>query len=231
MHYWIGSINEPHNYYQNECKYFSIVLDNIHLIKEQLNEIPDKSWMLYLLEIFNKQQIPVELNLISQFDGQNYFEAIFNGYNKYRFTKIIPQDGHRYQREIIFSSTNKSILYNLTDLENNLNEKFLLSVGTSFSFRFQQFFTGIEWWNKKSLSPYPIRYVVEISNMLYGLDDNIYDKDSKLFFPVNSLTSNRDNTCNNYPISFYNQIIRDGCLCYCVKNGQTRDGPNMVLNI
>ncbi len=62
------------------------------------NQIPDRSWMLYLLEVFNSQNIAVELNLISQFDGQDYFEAIFNGINQYRFKKISPLIGHPYMR-------------------------------------------------------------------------------------------------------------------------------------
>jgi hypothetical protein len=54
------------------------------------NQIPDKSLMLYLLEIFNKQNIAIELNLICQFDNQDYFEAIFNGVNRYRFKEVLP---------------------------------------------------------------------------------------------------------------------------------------------
>jgi len=38
------------------------------------NQIHDKSWMLYLLEI-SREDVPAELNLICQFDNQNYFEA------------------------------------------------------------------------------------------------------------------------------------------------------------
>jgi hypothetical protein len=57
--------------------------DIIGLIEDMGNQIPDKSWMLYLLELFNNQNIAIELNLICQFDDQNYFEAIFNGVNRY----------------------------------------------------------------------------------------------------------------------------------------------------
>ena len=48
-------------------------MDNIKITDELKNEIPDRSWMLYLLEVFNTQNIAVELNLISQYDDQNYF--------------------------------------------------------------------------------------------------------------------------------------------------------------
>ena len=56
--------------------------------------------MLYLLEIFNSQQIAVELNLICQFDNQNYFEAIFNGVNQYRFNKVLPKIGNNYKGKL-----------------------------------------------------------------------------------------------------------------------------------
>jgi hypothetical protein len=48
------------------------ISDVITLLEDMGNQIPDKSWMLYLLEIFNKQNIPIELNLICQFDNQDY---------------------------------------------------------------------------------------------------------------------------------------------------------------
>ncbi len=52
------------------------ISDVITILEDLGNQIPDKSWMLYLLEIFNMQNIAIELNLICQFDSQNYFEAI-----------------------------------------------------------------------------------------------------------------------------------------------------------
>lgn len=39
------------------------ISDVMILIEDMGNQIPDKSWMLYL-EIFNKQNIPAEFNLI-----------------------------------------------------------------------------------------------------------------------------------------------------------------------
>lgn len=230
MHYWLGSINKPELYYKNEHKFFFILIDNIKLVNDLQNEIPDKSWMLYLLEIFNSQHIPIELNLISQFDGQNYFEAIFNGYNKYRFTKVIPQIDHTYQRKIEFLPFNEAVLYELTDLNNNMNEKFLFSLDNTFSFRFYQFFTGIEWWNKIDFKPYHIRFEVEISNMMYGINDKPEDKDSIIFFPIDSLFSNKDNLWSLYPVSFFNICVKNGCLSYRVKNGKTKNGPIMDLD-
>jgi hypothetical protein len=61
------------------------VSDIITLFEDIGNQIPDKSWMLYLLEIFNKQNIPAELNLICSFNNDGKFDAIFNGVNQYQF--------------------------------------------------------------------------------------------------------------------------------------------------
>lgn len=40
--------------------------------------------MLYLLELFNRQNIAVELNLIFSFNNDGKFDAIFNGVNQYQ---------------------------------------------------------------------------------------------------------------------------------------------------
>jgi hypothetical protein len=65
----------------------------------------DNSWMLYLLELFDRStannHIPVELNLICQFNEQDNFWAIFAGVNRDKFTKAVPIVGHCYLREII----------------------------------------------------------------------------------------------------------------------------------
>ena len=80
MHYWLGSFCRVIN---NNKSYFPInvaaVSDIIKLEKDLGHQIPNKCWMLYLLELFNIHNKPVELNLICQFDNQNYFEAIFLG--------------------------------------------------------------------------------------------------------------------------------------------------------
>ncbi|MGB8171007.1 MAG: hypothetical protein WCF01_00100, partial [Nitrososphaeraceae archaeon] len=81
------------------------------------NQIPDKSWMLYLLELFNVQNIPIELNLICQFDNQDYFEGIFHGVNRYRFVKILPEIAHSYLRMLVLDKVKNCISYILSDLE------------------------------------------------------------------------------------------------------------------
>ena len=58
------------------------ISDILTVFEDMGNQIP---WMLYLLEIFSREDVPAELNLICQFDNQNYFEAIFGGVNRYRF--------------------------------------------------------------------------------------------------------------------------------------------------
>ena len=110
LHYWVGSFCRVVN---NGKLYFPInvvaISDIIKLEKDLGNQIPNKSWMLYLLELFNIQNIPVELNLICQFDNQNYFEAIFLGINRYRFKDILPEIDHSYQRIIYLDKEHNQI--------------------------------------------------------------------------------------------------------------------------
>ena len=118
MHFWVGS-------------FCGIVLDNdsrhiiparviaisdiITIIEDMGNQIPDKSWMLYLLEIFNKQNISAELNLICSFNNDGKFDAIFNGVNRYQFKQITPVIGHSYLRQIVMNSQKERISYLLED--------------------------------------------------------------------------------------------------------------------
>jgi hypothetical protein len=180
--------------------------------------IPDKSWMLYLLEVFNIQKLPIELNLICQFDGQNYFEAIFKGHNQYRFRKILPEIGNSYYRQITMLEEESIIVYYLKDLSRGVEEKFSLSVNRDlFALQFYQCFTGIEWWNRVGYEPYNIRFEALVSKLMYGYNDNIEDPDSKIFFPIGTTYENKGGTTNSYPvkIDFMDRI--DGCICYTVK--------------
>jgi hypothetical protein len=228
LHYWIGSINDPQAFYKNFYDKFNILTDTLKIVLEFENKIPDKSWMLYLLEIFNSQQIAVELNLICQFDNQNYFEAIFNGINRYRFIKVLPIVGNRYLRQINFQKSTKSIEYYVKDLENQIEENFILEIEPHFSFQFSTIFTGVEWWNKIDYRPYPIRYKIEISNLMYGFNDDATDNSSLLFFPIDSLFSNKDELFNHslYPLSFRFNSMRNGCICYNIENGFCAQGLN-----
>lgn len=236
MHYWLGSINNPQEFYPNYCNKFNIVTDNIKITQEYKNEIPDKSWMLYLLELFNTQNIAVELNLISQFDDQNYFEAIFNGFNRYRFTKVLPETGINYLRQIKFDKSKLSIEYYLKNLRTETDETFVLNMGTerSFSYHFSNCFSGIEWWNRIGNMPYPIRLGIEISNLMYGYNDNPNDSESIIFFPIKSLTSNKDGSFTSissayYPVRFIDDGAKNGCICYRVQQGYCINGLNSRL--
>ena len=100
------------------------VSDIITLIEDLGNQTPDKSWMLYLLELFNSQNIAIELNLICQFDNQNYFEAIFNGVNRFRFKEVLPIPGHSYLRQIVMNSQKERISYLLEDQNTKQTERF-----------------------------------------------------------------------------------------------------------
>ncbi len=228
MHYWIGSINDPQLFYRDYFYKFNIISDNIKILEELKNNIPDKSWMLYLLEIFNPQQIAVELNLISQYDNQNYFEAIFNGINRYRFTKVLPEVGHSYLRQIKFDKSKSSIKYYLKNLYNHTDEVYNLNMNgdSSFSFQFSSSFTGVEWWNKIESRPYPIKFKIEISNLMYGLNDNPYDSESVIFFPFSSLNSDKDGNYSSYPVKFDYNGIKNGCFCYNLESGYCSDGLN-----
>jgi hypothetical protein len=212
-------------------------MDNIKIIHELKNEIPDRSWMLYLFEVFNTQNIAVELNLISQYDDQNYFEAIFNGFNKYRFIKVLPESGNNYFRQIKFDKANLSIEYYLKNLHTEIDETFVLNLysARSFSYRFSNCFSGIEWWNKIDNRPYPIRFSVEISRLMYGYNDNPNDSESIIFFPVKSMSSNKDGQFNNtfssayYPVRFIDDGVKNGCICYRVEQGFCTDGLNLMI--
>ena len=65
MHYWIGSFCQISN--SNKVLFPTQVVaisDIITLVADIGNKIPGKSWMLYLLELFNIENIVAELNLI-----------------------------------------------------------------------------------------------------------------------------------------------------------------------
>jgi hypothetical protein len=225
LHYWVGSFCRVLNKRKPLFPRGVIAIcDIITLIADNGNEIPDKCWMLYLLEVFNTQNIAVELNLICQFDNQDYFEAIFHGVNQYRFKHILPMVGHSYLRQIIMDAQNKIIKYILTDQKTKQSETFDLSVANmNFDFVATNHFTGIEWWNKMDNFPYPTRYMVEISLLMFGLGDRI-DSESITYLPHNALIPNNDGSGTKYPISFQSIRTNDDCICYTVHPGNCDTG-------
>ena len=232
MHFWIGSFCGvlDNNYYNNNDRPryprgVIAICDVMRLIEDIGNQIPNKSWMLYLLEIFNKQNIPSELNLICQFDNQDYFEAIFAGVNQYRFKQVLSIVGHSYVRQIVMNSLKRTVSYILEDQDTKQTERFDLHLKNieEFVFEGQNQFTGIEWWNKIGNFPYPLRYIVEISQLLFGLADHI-DSESITYLPHNALIPNNDGSGTKYPISFQNIRINDECICYTVQPGNCHTG-------
>jgi hypothetical protein len=202
------------------------ISDVITLVSDIGNQIPDKSWMLYLLEIFNRQNIAAELNLICSFNNDGKFDAIFNGVNRYQFKDIQPLVGHSYMRQIILDAERKSVSYVLEDKTTGRAEGFNLSFSGSAKFVFEagNHFTGIEWWNKIDNYPYPIRYQVEISQLMYGTRDYENDAHPLVYFPYDSLTPNSEGHSRVYPVSFYDARTKDGCICYNVSSGSCKDG-------
>jgi hypothetical protein len=225
LHYWLGSFCRVIN---NSKLYFPInvvaISDIIKLEKDLGNQIPNKSWMLYLLELFNIQNIPIELNLICQFDNQNYFEAIFLGINRYRFKNVLPEIDHSYQRIIYLDKENNQINFILTDQTTNKSEIFNLDIkDTNFDYKTSNQFTGIEWWNKTGSFIYPIRYQIDISQLMFGLVDKNHPE-SITFFPHNVLIPNKDSSINDYPITFRNVRSKDNCICYTICYGLCNNG-------
>ena len=153
MHFWVGSFCGVLDGSSSKPAFPRGVIaatDTITLIEDMGNQIPDKSWMLYLLEIFNRQNIPAELNLIYSFNNDGKFDAIFNGVNQYQFKQISPIVGHSYIRQIIMNSQKECISYLLEDRNTKQTERFDLQLnigGTSFAFEGSNLFTGIEWWH------------------------------------------------------------------------------------
>lgn len=227
MHSWVGSfcytINNNNITFPREV---IAVSDIITLVEDLGNQIPDKSWMLYLLEIFNKEDIAIELNLICQFDSQNYFEAIFEGVNRYRFKKVLPLLGHSYLRQIIVSSQTNSIIYILVDQNINQTERYELSLYNiqDFEFEGKNHFTGIEWWNIIGDFLYPVRYNIEISQLAFGVSDDLSEPESIIYNPYSILVPNTEGSSKQYPISFHNVRIRENSICYNVVSGSCDDG-------
>jgi hypothetical protein len=95
-----------------------------------------------------------------------------------------------------------------------------------FAFQGSNLFTGIEWWNKIGSFPYPIRYHVEVSQLMYGIsDNNLSDSESIVYRPYNTLIPNSEGSnIQQYPVSFHNPRIESGYICYDIKSGSCRNG-------
>jgi hypothetical protein len=190
------------------------ISDVITIVSDLGNKIPDRSWMLFLLELFNRQNIPVELNLICSFNDDGKFHAIFEGANKHEF-KIKPTVGHSYLRQIIMEPSKQRIAFHLKDENSGQTDSFFYEVDkNSFDFFISKHFTGLEWHNRIENTPYPIRYEVEISNLAYGVNDNNSDLESLEYFPYNQLLPDDGGFVKEYPVSFNNFEARNGFITF-----------------
>ena len=227
MHFWAGSLCFLEDIEKKIIFPSQVVAisDVITIVSDMGNKIPDKSWMLYLLELFNKQNIAVELNLICSFNDDGKFHAIFGGVNQYEFKQIRAVVRHSYLRQIILNPRNNVIIYVLKDITLDVSERFVLSLdGKNFIFEGLNHFTGVEWWNKIENFPYEIRYQVEISQILYGKNDNPNNPESILYFPYNRLIPNKDKISGQFPIAFQQVKVKDGCMCYTINSGTCENG-------
>jgi hypothetical protein len=117
------------------------------------------------------------------------------------------------------NSVKQSINYILEDQNRKRIERFDLLLDSGIIFEAQSHFTGIEWWNRVNNFPYPIRYHVEISRLMFGLSYNSLDPESLIYRPYNTLVpDNEGSDIEIYPISFYDAKINyDGCICFNAK--------------
>jgi hypothetical protein len=129
-------------------------------------------------------------------------------------------------RQIILDAERKTVSYVLEDTTSGQAEGFNLSFSGNAQFGFEvgNQFTGIEWWNKMGNYPYPIRYQVEISNLMYGTRGKLNDTRPLVYLPYSSLTPNSEGHSAAYPISFFDAKTKDGCVCYSVSSGNCNGG-------
>jgi hypothetical protein len=218
LHFWVGSFGGILDGSSKPAfpRGVIAVTDILGLIEDMGNQIPDKSWMLYLFELFNKQDTAIELNLICQFDNQNYFEAIFSGVNRYRFKEVLPILNHSYFRQIIMNSQKECISYLLEDMNTKQTERFDLQLNNAekFAYEASNLFTGIEWWNKIGNFPYPIRYHVQVSQLMFGLTDNPSDSESIVYAPYNILIPNSEGS--NMQYRFISIILESNLVAFAM---------------
>ena len=74
------------------------------------------------------------------------------------------------------NSQKECISYLLEDRNTKQTERFDLYLNSReellLVFLESNLFTGVEWWNKIDNFPYPIRYSVEVSQLMYVINDN-----------------------------------------------------------
>ena len=138
----LGTLKEAGHVYPRNVTAISDILT----IKADLgNKMPDKSWMIYMLELFidsNHRQpsgdrgVPIELDLFCEPGDKVNFIPVFYGNNQgirsptgeimKAFQSVPPEIGHSYLREIVINASERSILYRLRDLNNGKSDSFKL---------------------------------------------------------------------------------------------------------
>lgn len=222
-HFWVGSLC----LFQGRAVLqpgIIAVADAITIIEDMGNRIPDKSWMLYVLEVFDRKSgVPAELNLICQFNDRDNFWAIFSGVNRFKFTEVLPVVGHTYQRQIIFQKQSQAIQYVLTDRTAGKSEKFVFDV-SGIAFEGKSHFTGVEWWNKVASQTFPARFRVDISGLMCGIADG----QGITYMPYDGFVPNKDDSTSRYAVSFVNPAVNQGYLSYGITDGMSRNGPTLT---
>jgi len=217
LHFWSGYnclVQEGTKVYMPRAV---AVSDVINITSDLQNNIPDKSWMLYLLEIFNGQDTPVELNLICSFNDDGRFHAIFGGVNRYEF-RIRPTIGHSYLRQIVMEPQRRSISYLLMDEASGQTDSFRIE--NLHDLTISRHFTGLEWHNRQGNFPHPIRYEVEISSLAYGVRDDPSDPQSVAYYPYNQLLPESEGLASKYPVSFHSFEVRHGFISYKIASSK-----------
>ena len=218
-HFWLGSLCMIKGRQAFPPGIVSVA-DAITILKDLGNRIPDKSWMLYLLEVFDRKAgVAVELNLICQFNDRDNFWAIFGGVNRHKFTSVLPIVGHTYLRQIIFKKDSRAIEYLLTDRTGGQSEKFVFDA-PSIAFEGRSSFTGLEWWNKAGSDAFPVRYKVHVSELMCGIADG----QGITHMPYDGLVPDKDTAGHSYPVSFGSPDFKDGYLAYEVADGTAKRG-------
>jgi hypothetical protein len=144
--------------------------------------------------------------------------------NRYKFTSVLPEVGHTYQRQIIFRKESSAIEYLLTDRTAQQSERFVFNV-TGIDFEGKTSFTGIEWWNKSGPHPYPVRYRVNFSELMCGFADG----QAITYVPYDGLVPDKDGSGDQYPVSFENPVLEQGYLSYGAGNGTSKSGPKFSI--
>ena len=139
----------------------SMASDTIQLVRDNGNQVPNKSWEVQLFENWTAEQIPVELDLISEYTGNTRFVAIFKGSNKHYFA-IPAKAGHSYRRTVILDRANGQLLYRLSDLTTGMQESFPLPAPTGFSYQITDVERGTEWHNLVSNTTFPTRWTLSL---------------------------------------------------------------------